>query len=93
MRTATEIAQDVRAGRRTARQETEYALARIEAADSGLGAYQEVRVFAALREADEVDARVVLEPFGRDSGVRARSFGNSSSVSFRWCRFSGNSST
>src|SRR5581483_9061193 len=57
MRTATEIAQDVRAGRRTARQETEDALARIEAADGGLGAYQEVRVFAALREADEVDAR------------------------------------
>jgi amidase len=57
MRTAAEIAADVRAGRRTARQETEAALARIEADDPALGAFQQVRVFAALREADDVDAR------------------------------------
>jgi amidase len=55
--TAAAIAADVRAGTRTARQEVEDALARIDAVDGRLGAYQEVRVFAALREADEVDAR------------------------------------
>lgn len=55
--TAAEIAAAVRAGTLTARTATEQALARIEAADGRIGAYQVVRVFAALREADEVDAR------------------------------------
>ena len=59
--TAAQIAADVRAGRRTARGVVEAALARIEAADTAIGAYQEVRVFAALREADEVDARADRE--------------------------------
>ncbi len=57
MLTAAQIAADVRTGRRTARSAVEDALARIEAADGPIGAYQEVRVFAALREADAVDAR------------------------------------
>jgi amidase len=57
MQTALEIAADVRAGRLTARKAVEDALARIEAVDARLNAYQEVRVFAALREADAVDAR------------------------------------
>jgi amidase len=57
MLTAVETAAEVRAGRLTARQAVEDALARIEAADARLNAYQEVRVFAALREADAVDAR------------------------------------
>jgi amidase len=56
-RTAVEIAQAVAAGRLTARAAVERALERIEATDGRVGAYQEVRVFAALREADEVDAR------------------------------------
>lgn len=56
-RTATDIAAAVRAGRSTARAQTEAALSRIEAVDGRLLAYQLVRVFAALREADEVDAR------------------------------------
>jgi len=56
-RTAAGIAAAVRAGERTARQEVEDALARIDEVDGRVGAYQEVRVFAALREADEVDAR------------------------------------
>jgi amidase len=55
--TAAQIAAAVRAGRLTARRAVEDALARIEAADARIGAYQEVRVFAALREADAVDAR------------------------------------
>jgi amidase len=55
--TAAQIANAVRAGELTARQAVEDALARIEATDSRIGAYQEVRVFAALREADAVDAR------------------------------------
>ena len=55
--TATEIAAAVQSGRTTARQAVEAALARIEAADAHLNAYREIRVFAALREADEVDAR------------------------------------
>jgi amidase len=57
MLTAVETAAEVRAGRLTARRAVEDALARIEAADARLNAYQEVRVFAALREADAVDAR------------------------------------
>src|SRR4051812_27968502 len=55
--TATEIAAAVRAGRLTARQATEDALVRIENVDSRINAFQEVRTFAALREADAVDAR------------------------------------
>ncbi|HEV7206840.1 MAG TPA: amidase family protein [Jatrophihabitans sp.] len=55
--TAVEIAADVRSGRGTARQAVEHALERIENIDPDIGAYQEVRVFAALREADAVDAR------------------------------------
>jgi amidase len=55
--TAAQIADAVRTGNLTARQAVEDALARIEATDSRIGAYQEVRVFAALREADAVDAR------------------------------------
>lgn len=55
--TATEIAVAVRSGRLTARQTVEDALARIEDSDARIHAFQEVRVFAALREADEVDAR------------------------------------
>jgi amidase len=47
----------VRAGRLTARAAVAAALARIDAADGRLGAYQVVRREAALREADEVDAR------------------------------------
>lgn len=54
---AVEIAAAVRAGRSTARSEVEHALARIDAVDNRLNAYQELRVFAALREADEVDRR------------------------------------
>jgi amidase len=56
-KTAAEIAGAVRTGQLTARQAVEESLARIEAVDGRLGAYQVVRVFAALREADEVDAR------------------------------------
>jgi amidase len=55
--TATEIAASVRSGELTARKVAEEALARIEAVDGRIGAYQVVRVFAALHEADEVDAR------------------------------------
>lgn len=56
--TAVEIAAAVRAGRLTARQAVEHALQRIEDVDHRFGAFQQVRVFAALREADAVDARV-----------------------------------
>ena len=55
--TATEIAAAVRAGRLTARQATEDALTRIENLDARINAFQEVRTFAALREADAVDNR------------------------------------
>ncbi len=55
--TAVEIAEAVRTGHLTARKAVEAALERIEATDARFGAYREVRVFAALREADEVDAR------------------------------------
>ncbi|HET6878308.1 MAG TPA: amidase family protein [Jatrophihabitans sp.] len=54
--TAAVIAAAVREGRSTARREAELALQRIEEVDPRIGAYQEVRVFAALREADAVDA-------------------------------------
>ena len=53
---AVTIAADVRAGRRTARAVVEQSLSRIEDT-AHLGAWQQVRVFAALREADAVDAR------------------------------------
>lgn len=54
--TAVEIAAQVRAGRLTARAAVEACLSRIEDT-ARLDAWQKVRVFAALREADEVDAR------------------------------------
>ncbi len=54
--TATSIAADVRAGRLTARQAVEDALSRIEDI-AHLDAFQVVRTFEALREADEVDRR------------------------------------
>ena len=46
--TAAQIAADVRAGKLTARAATEAALYRIERADAAIGAFQKVRVFAAL---------------------------------------------
>ncbi len=52
-----DIAEAVRGGRLTARRAVSDALARIEAADGRLNAYQVVRAEAALHEADEVDAR------------------------------------
>jgi len=55
--TAGEIAENVRSGRTTARAAIEAALDRIQDADARIGAFQEIRVFAALREADAVDAR------------------------------------
>ncbi|HKC27489.1 MAG TPA: hypothetical protein VKB75_05710, partial [Jatrophihabitans sp.] len=55
--TAAEIADAVRSGRQSARAAVEDALARIEAVDGRIGAYQKVRAAAALREADAVDAR------------------------------------
>ena len=54
--TAVGTAAAVRDGRLTARRVVEDALGRIEDARA-IGAYQLVRTFAALREADEVDAR------------------------------------
>jgi amidase len=59
--TAVQLAADVRSGRSTARAATEEALARIEKTDPQIGAFQEVRIFAALREADAVDARADRE--------------------------------
>lgn len=55
--TAAETAAAVRDGRLTARQATEQALELIDALDTRLGAFQEVRAFRSLAEADEVDAR------------------------------------
>jgi amidase len=55
--TVAEIAAAVRSGKRTAREVTERALARIESLDGPIGAFQEVRVFKSLHEADGVDAR------------------------------------
>lgn len=60
-RTAAQTAAAVRAGDLTARRAVEDALARIEAVDDRFNAYQEVRVFAALREADVVDNRLDRE--------------------------------
>ena len=54
---ATEIADAVRSGRLTARAAVEAALERINERDAQIGAFQVVRVFEALKEADEVDAR------------------------------------
>lgn len=51
------IAEAVRGGRLSVRQAVSDAVARIEAAEGRLNAYQVVRAAAALREADEVDAR------------------------------------
>lgn len=56
-RTATELAADVRAGRRTPRELVEAVLARIEVVDRDLGAFQVVRGAAALAEADAVASR------------------------------------
>ena len=55
--TALETVAAVRTGTTTARAATEAALARIEAVDGGIGAYQLVRREAALAEADDVDRR------------------------------------
>ena len=55
--TAADLAAAIRKGELTARRAVEDALARIEAVDGRIGAYQEVRAVAALREADEIDAR------------------------------------
>ncbi|MGI8680495.1 MAG: amidase [Jatrophihabitans sp.] len=57
MPTAAQIAAAVRSGDLTARKAVEDALVRAEATQNDIGAYQELRVFAALREADAVDAR------------------------------------
>jgi amidase len=54
--TAVETAEAVRSGRLTARRAVEDALGRIDVIDAEFNAFQEVRVFAALREADAVDA-------------------------------------
>ena len=56
-KSATQIAAAVRAGDTTAREQTEAALARIDAGNARFNAFREVRVFAALKEADEVDRR------------------------------------
>jgi amidase len=55
--TASQLADDVRTGRTTARAATVAALTRIKRADGAIGAFQQVRADAALREADAVDAR------------------------------------
>jgi len=55
--TAAEIAAAVRTGKLTARTATEHALERIEQRDGRIGAFQEVRVFKSLHEADAIDAR------------------------------------
>lgn len=57
MQTAVEIAAAVRSGSLTARAATEAALARIAVAEPDIGAFRTVRIDAALREADELDAR------------------------------------
>lgn len=55
--TAAQIVSAVQRGELTARQATEQALERIEARDGRIGAFQEVRVFRSLEEADRIDAR------------------------------------
>ena len=54
------VAAQVRSGALTARQAVERALQAIEDRDGPLQAFQEVRAFASLREADQVDARADL---------------------------------
>jgi amidase len=53
---ATDVVAAVHRGELSARAAVEQALQRIEQSDSSIGAFQKVRVLAALREADEVDA-------------------------------------
>ena len=55
MRTATQIAADVRAGRTTARAEVEAALARIAADNPAINAFTDMVAERALRQADAVD--------------------------------------
>ena len=55
--TARQIADDVRAGRRTARAVVDEALARIAADDGRIGAFQLVDAEGARRAADELDTR------------------------------------
>src|SRR4051794_1515719 len=55
--TVVEIAEAVRTGRATAREQVENALARIAERDDRIGAFQLVRAEAARAEADAVDAR------------------------------------
>ena len=55
--TAAEIAAAVRGGEVTAHRAVEEALERLDERDPRLNAFQEVRAAAALREADDVDAR------------------------------------
>jgi len=57
---AVQIAANVRAGRRTARDVLERCLARIEATDPNIGAFQVVDADGARREADAVGARADL---------------------------------
>lgn len=54
--TATQIAAEVRAGRRSAREVVEQSLARIRRDDEGVRAFVEVRWTQALAEADALDA-------------------------------------
>lgn len=58
--TALEIAEAVRSGKLTAVEGTAAALARVEAHDSRIGAFQVVRAERALTEAAELDARADL---------------------------------
>ena len=60
MGTAVQIAADVRAGRRTARDALERCLARIEDTDPTIGAFQVIDADGARREADAVGKRADL---------------------------------
>jgi amidase len=55
---AVELVGAVRRGEVSAQTATERALQRIEQVDASIGAFQEVRALAAIREAQEVDARL-----------------------------------
>ena len=68
--TVTEIAAAVRSRKLTARDVTERALERIEKLDDPIGAFQEVRVFKALHEADAIDARVDVHALQRPEQSR-----------------------
>jgi amidase len=57
MQTATQIAADVRAGRRTPQETVRESLETIAAADAGIGAFQVVDAERARRAADELAAR------------------------------------